>query len=69
MPEVVEFDAGTMSAAADASARHALRDYDAVQCVSALRIAGSEVAAVAGDRSLLDAWKAEGLAVADSNQV
>ncbi len=54
-------------AAAGLAAVHGLRGYDAVHCAAALRHADSEVVATAGDRSLLDAWRAAGLAVVDTS--
>jgi predicted nucleic acid-binding protein len=48
------------------AAEHALRGYDAVHCAAAVRIADPDVVAVTGDRSLITAWGALGLAVVDT---
>ncbi len=67
MVDVIEFDSSLMHAAAEASARHALRGYDAVHCASGLRVASRALVAVSGDTALLAAWAREGIAVVDTN--
>jgi predicted nucleic acid-binding protein len=46
----------------------ALRGYDAVHCAAAAAIRDDDVVAVSGDRSLLAAWQALGLAMFDVNR-
>jgi predicted nucleic acid-binding protein len=60
-------DTPLIRTAADLAAAHGLRGYDAVHCAAALRHADSGVVATAGDRGLLDAWQAVGLAVVDTS--
>lgn len=69
MVDVIEFDSSLMHAAAEASIQHALRGYDAVHYASAVRVASTDLVAVAGDRALLSAWARGGLAIADANGV
>jgi len=53
--------------AAGLAAVHGLRGYDAVHCAAAAQHADSGVVATAGDRDLLGAWRASGLAVVDTS--
>jgi len=64
---VVPADEPRLRAASAAALRHGLRGYDAVHCAAALAVAGDDLAAVSGDRELLDAWRGDGLAVVDTN--
>lgn len=52
--------------AATLSARRALRGYDAVHCATALAVASEDFAAISGDRDLLRAWNALGVATIDT---
>jgi len=52
--------------AAELSAQHALRGYDAVHCATALAAASEDFVAVTSDRDLLRAWSALGLATIDT---
>ncbi|WP_404439202.1 type II toxin-antitoxin system VapC family toxin [Microbacterium aerolatum] len=64
--DIVEIDEPMMRAAAACAREFRLRGHDAIQCASALRIAGIDVVATSGDRALLRAWQETGLAVADT---
>lgn len=64
--EIMELDELIMRSAASCAREFRLRGYDAVQCASAIRIAGIDVLAASGDRALLSAWQDAGLAVADT---
>ncbi|WP_029433160.1 type II toxin-antitoxin system VapC family toxin [Blastococcus sp. URHD0036] len=64
---VIPADRERLTAASAAAHRHGLRGYDAVHCAAALAIAGDDVVAATGDRELLAAWRADGLAVVDAN--
>lgn len=68
MVQIVEVDMSLMENAADADRDQGLRGYDAVQFVSALRVASLDSIAVSGDRDLLAAWRRSGLATVDTNQ-
>jgi predicted nucleic acid-binding protein len=63
---IVEFDVDLMHRAADQADRSALRGYDAVHCAAAMLIADEQTVAASGDRLLLDAWDAFGIATADT---
>ncbi len=71
---VVPADAVRLHSAAGAAVRHGLRGYDAVHCAAALAVAGDvadadegyDLVAASGDRELISAWIAEGLAVVDT---
>lgn len=65
---VVEIDADLVRLAADLADRCDLRGYDAVHCASGAILAADDVVAAAGDRRLLDAWAALGLATCDTNE-
>lgn len=54
-------------AAAGHARRFGLRGYDAVHCAAAEALAGPDLIAASGDRRLLSAWRALGLAVFDAN--
>jgi hypothetical protein len=64
---VLPVDTVLVRTAAVLAAAHGLRGYDAVHCAAAVRHADSEVVATAGDRDLLTAWRAAGLAVVDTS--
>lgn len=64
---VLPVDTVLVRTAASLAAVHGLRGYDAVHCAAAVRHADSEVVATAGDRELLAAWQAAGLAVVDTS--
>ena len=63
--QVVEVDVDLMHRAADLAARQGLRGYDAVHCAAADLIADADTVAASGDRALLDAWSALGIATFD----
>jgi uncharacterized protein len=65
--DVVHPDDALVRHAGDLAERQALRGYDAVHLAAAHRISGADddVVVIAGDRALLDAAHATGLAVAD----
>ncbi len=65
---VVEIDADLMRLAADLADRFDLRGYDSVHCASGVILADDDVVAAAGDRRLLGAWVALGLATYDTNK-
>lgn len=52
--------------AAQLSAQHALRGYDAVHCATAVAAASNDFVAVSGDRDLLRAWNSLGIATIDT---
>jgi uncharacterized protein len=64
---VVPADDQRLTAASAAAHRHGLRGYDAVHCAAALAVAGNDLVAASGDKELLAAWQADGLAVVDTN--
>jgi uncharacterized protein len=65
--DVVELDVQLMVAAADAARGHGLRGYDSVHLAAAVTIDDEDLVAAAGDERLLDAWRADGIAVVDTN--
>jgi predicted nucleic acid-binding protein len=65
--EVTEVDEPLMFRAAELSDTLALRGYDAVHCASAEQVDDSDTVAASGDRRLLAAWKALGVATFDTN--
>lgn len=62
--EFVDVDDELVRLAGDLAESHVLRAYDAVHLAAALSVAGQDLAVVAGDRALLIAAEAIGLAVA-----
>lgn len=64
--DVIEIDEGLIRHSADVAVEHGLRGYDAVHCAAAGRIADPDVVAAGGDQQLLTAWRALGIAVADT---
>ena len=50
--------------AADLTATHGLRGYDAMHCATALAVDTQDFVAVSGDRKLLGAWSALGIPTA-----
>lgn len=64
--EVVDVDEELVRAAADLAREHGLRGYDAVHCAAAAMIADADLVAAAGDRELLRAWRAAGVATYDT---
>jgi len=61
--DVVDIDDDLVSQAAELAEGHALRAYDAVHLAAALAVADDDLVLVAGDRALLAAGTALGLAV------
>ena len=64
---VIELDDTLAKAAANAARDHALRGYDAVHCAAAATLPVDDLVAASGDRVLLNAWQAIGLATADTS--
>lgn len=63
----VPADDAVIRRAASLTLAHALRGYDAVHCATALAVASEEdFVAVSGDRDLLRAWGALGVATIDT---
>jgi hypothetical protein len=65
--EIVEVDEEIVLRAAQVAFECALRGYDAVHCASAEQIDDSDLVVASGDRKLLEACAAMGLATADTN--
>ncbi|MGB5951565.1 MAG: type II toxin-antitoxin system VapC family toxin [Ornithinimicrobium sp.] len=65
--DVVELDAQLMAAAAQAAMDRGLRGYDSVHYAAAVAVNDEYLVAAAGDGRLLDAWRAGGVAVIDTN--
>lgn len=65
---VLEVEDALIRTAARVARRHALRGFDAVHCAAAGLLADPTTVALAGDRSLLRAWSAEGLATIDTSR-
>ena len=63
--DVIEVDDRIVRLAADMSFRFGLRGYDAVHCASAATVSDDELVVATGDRKLLDACPAAGLATID----
>lgn len=66
--EVVEVDETLVRRAAELADLLALRGYDAIHCASAEQLDDSDLVAASGDKRLLDAWRALGIATFDTNQ-
>ncbi|MGI8524235.1 MAG: type II toxin-antitoxin system VapC family toxin [Nocardioides sp.] len=66
--DVVEIDEPLMASAARLARTHALRGYDATHCAAAVALNDDQVVAATGDLRLLAAWRAEELAVRDTNR-
>lgn len=65
--DVAEVDRQLVEEAALAAHRHALRGYDAVHCAAGAQLVDDDLVAATGDRKLLAAWKAVGVATFDVN--
>lgn len=65
--EVIELDQALMGAAAGLSVTHGLRGYDATHCAAAIAVNDAGLVAASVDTRLLAAWRAEGVAVRDTN--
>lgn len=63
----IDDDENVLHRAADLAAHHGLRGYDSVHCAAALRINQTDLVAATGDKALLRAWKAEGVATSDTH--
>lgn len=61
--DVIELDQDLMFRAAQLATHHGLRGYDAVHCAAAIGINDADLVAASGDKHLLAAWQAEGVAV------
>lgn len=66
---IVELDLELMSNAAQMSVRHGLRAYDATHCAAALETSDTDLVAASGDKHLIAAWRAEGIAVRDMTRL
>jgi uncharacterized protein len=64
--EIIEIGDDLIRRAAMLAHAHALRGFDAVHCAAALTVSGPSTVAVSGDRTLLSAWRANGVAVIDT---
>ncbi|MGW5435050.1 type II toxin-antitoxin system VapC family toxin [Nocardia asteroides] len=64
---VTEVDEALIRTAADFAQAHALRGYDAVHCAAAAQLDDDDLVVASGDRKLLAAWKALGIATFDTN--
>ncbi|MGH1564683.1 type II toxin-antitoxin system VapC family toxin [Mumia sp. DW29H23] len=64
---VIELDPALMSEASRLAVAHGLRGYDATHCAAALAIGDASLVAASDDARLLQAWRAEGIAVRDTN--
>jgi uncharacterized protein len=65
--DIVEADDALVRRAAEVADLLALRGYDAIHCASAEQLEDPDLVVAAGDKRLLDAWKALGLATFDTN--
>ena len=59
---VIEVDQALMLRASEVAVEHTLRGYDSVHCAAADLLVDSELVAATGDRHLLAAWQALGVA-------
>lgn len=64
--DIVELDEQLMAAAALAAMTYGLRGYDSVHFAAATAADDEHLVAATGDRQLLEAWRAEGIAVVDT---
>ncbi len=62
--DFVDVDDDVVRSAGDLAESHSLRAYDAVHLAAALTVAGDDLVVVAGDRALISAAGAAGLATA-----
>jgi hypothetical protein len=65
---VIEVDDELVRAGTGLAQQYALRGYDAMHCAAALQIAEEDLVAATGDRALLTAWSAAGVATYDVNR-
>ncbi|MGL4744222.1 MAG: type II toxin-antitoxin system VapC family toxin [Dermatophilaceae bacterium] len=65
--DVLEIDRALMTLAAHLAVDHQLRGFEATHCAAALAVDDVALVAASGDRRLLEAWRAEGLATRDVN--
>lgn len=65
--DVVEVSDALVRSAAELARDAGLRGYDAVHCAAGLSLAGPTALGLAGDRTLLAAWRARGLDVVDTH--
>lgn len=65
--DVADVDDGLVRRAAALAGAFALRGYDAVHCASAEQLGDEDLVAASGDRKLLAAWSALGVATFDPN--
>jgi predicted nucleic acid-binding protein len=67
--DIVEVDEVVVDRAAELARRCALRGYDAVHCASAEQLDDDEFVVASGDRKLLEACAALGMATANVNSL
>lgn len=65
--DIIELDEALMGEAANLAVAHDLRGYDATHCAAAVAANDADAVAASGDTRLLAAWRAEGVAVRDTN--
>lgn len=65
---VLEIDESVMRRAAAIAVQHGLRGYDAMHCAAASSANDDVLVAVSGDRDLLAAFQAEGVATLDTSR-
>jgi predicted nucleic acid-binding protein len=65
--DVIELDRELMFGAARLAVVHGLRGYEATHCAAAVAVNDAEFVAASGHARLLTAWRAEGVAVRDTN--
>jgi len=63
--EIVDVDDAVVRRAADLARRLRLRGYDAVHCAAAAQLDEPDLVAASGDKRLLAAWQALGVATYD----
>lgn len=63
---VIELDEELVRTAAALAHEHGLLGYDAVHCAAAVALSDGDLVAAAGDRALLGAWAASGVATYDT---
>ena len=63
--EVIEVDEQLVRTSADLAYRFGLCGYDAVHCAAAAQLDAPDLVAASGDRQLLAAWRALGVATFD----
>lgn len=65
--DIVDLDEELARSAAGIARALGLRGYDAVHCAAAAAVVDADLVAAAGDRALLRAWRASGVATYDTS--